>query len=56
MPYFSSCRAPHLWRGAVLSAPALAIDPAVDTPLNRFLASTLADWLPKVRAEGRVGG
>jgi acylglycerol lipase len=37
-----------LFKGAILSAPLLKADPAVDTALNRFLAMTLSDLLPKL--------
>jgi acylglycerol lipase len=36
------------WAGVVLSGPALVIDPAVDTPLNRFGARALSGLLPKL--------
>lgn len=38
----------RLFKGAVLSAPALNIDPAVDTTMNRWLARTLSNILPKL--------
>jgi len=37
-----------LFGGAVLCAPALKVDPAVDTALNRFLALSLSSLLPKL--------
>ncbi|RYG48096.1 alpha/beta fold hydrolase [archaeon] len=40
--------------GVVLSAPALAFDPKLDTPFNRFLVLTLSGWLPKVCFHARV--
>ena len=40
---------PGTFRGVVLSAPAISMDPKLDTPLNRFLARTLSNILPKVR-------
>lgn len=36
------------FRGAVLSAPALAVDPSIDSPLNRWLALTLTNVVPKL--------
>jgi acylglycerol lipase len=37
-----------LFKGAVLSAPCLQVDPAVDTALNRWLALTLSGVFPKL--------
>lgn len=37
--------------GVVLSAPALAVDPATDTPLNRFLARTLSGIAPRLQVQ-----
>lgn len=31
----------------ILSGPPLVIDPAIDTPLNRFAGGLLSNWLPK---------
>jgi alpha-beta hydrolase superfamily lysophospholipase len=37
-----------MFRGAVLSAPAVMIDPKIDTAFNRWLALTFSDYLPKL--------
>lgn len=37
------------WAGVVLSAPALAVDPRTDTPLNRFLARSLSAVWPQLQ-------
>jgi alpha-beta hydrolase superfamily lysophospholipase len=39
-----------LWpmNGLILSSPAIAANPAVATPMLRFLARTLSHWLPKL--------
>lgn len=39
-------------RGLVLSGPALIFDPAIDTPLNRVLAETLSNIVPKLPVQG----
>jgi acylglycerol lipase len=40
-----------LWSGLILSGPGLVFDPAVDTPVNRFLARALASLLPKLEVQ-----
>ncbi len=37
--------------GAVISGPALVVDPSVDNALNRFLASSLSSVLPKLEVQ-----
>jgi alpha-beta hydrolase superfamily lysophospholipase len=39
------------WSGLVLSGPGLVFDPAVDTPLNRFLARVLSSIVPKLEVQ-----
>ena len=46
----------HAWRGVVLSAPMLLINPAEATALNRFLAGALASVLPKLGINPHLAG
>jgi alpha-beta hydrolase superfamily lysophospholipase len=48
LAFLTAAAKPQLWTGVVLSAPALALDPRVNTPLNRALAGALSSLLPKV--------
>ena len=46
----------HEWRGVVLSAPMLLINPKQATPVKRFLAATLASVLPKMGIDPSLPG
>jgi acylglycerol lipase len=44
-------KSPELWTGLCLSAPALIVDPNLDTALNRFLVRAISSILPKMEVQ-----
>lgn len=47
----SVMKSPELWDGCVFSAPAIIPDPAVATPMMKFLAAKLGSALPKIELD-----